>query len=75
MALAKAKYPTCYRMQEGERQEISPIINVKFIGGSKAAWEIKISAPVGYLFADSTMGTKTLYFYEGDGSLRADYYP
>jgi len=73
--IAKAKCPLCFRMQQGERQVTSTSIDVRFIGGSRVAWEIKIIAPVGYIFTDFTAGTKILYFYEGDGSLRSEYYP
>ncbi len=85
IVIAQAKYPTGFKQEIiGEDTQgvfrhqtvTTPTsISVKYIGGSKAAWEVKISLPFGYRYSDYTYGTKTLYFYEGDGSLRTTYYP
>lgn len=85
IAIARAKYPVGFKQEiigqdsgglfRSRTVETPTMISVTYIGGSGGAWEVKISLPRGYHFEDRTYGTKTLYFYESNSSLRDTYYP
>lgn len=85
IAIAQAQYPTCFKRERiGEdaggmflyRTVDTPSsISVTYIGGSRGAWKVKISCPFGYRLGDYAYVSKTLYFYESDGTLRKTYYP
>lgn len=73
IAIAQAQYPACFNRDRTVDTPSS--ISVKHIGGSRGAWRVEISCPARYFHNDYSMGTKTLYFYESDGTLRKTYYP
>lgn len=81
IAVAQAQYPVGYKYSIGtpstpsERIETPTMISVRYLGGSRAAWQVDISLPPGYHYSDGSYGTKRLYFYETDGSLRDTYNP
>lgn len=76
--IAQAQYPACYRRQSGMDVQAPPSITVTYVGGSRAAWKVQITCPpYFYQLGQPLSGvtSKTLYFYETDGSLRDTYYP
>jgi hypothetical protein len=63
--------PVCWNKLGGTRNEAAARVTVKYVGGSRAAWEAQISCPNMYL----PTGITKVYFYETDGSIHDTYYP
>ncbi len=73
IAVVRASYPVGYT--RSYPQTTTPtIISVRYIGGTRAAWQAQISLPSRY-YLQGGLSSKTLYFYETAGSLRDTYDP
>lgn len=81
IAIAQAQYPVGFKQEDIGRDasgfyrsqtvQTPTSIAVRFIGGSRAAWEVTIRLPIGYRYSDFSYGTKILYFYEDTSSLES----
>ena len=68
--IAQAQYPTAYGASS---KQTPPIISAVYI--DTAIWRVDITCPCHYYLERpySGISTKTLYFYETDGSLYSKY--
>lgn len=87
ISIVQAQYPVAYKHQSTGKDasgmfiyvdvQTPPSISASFIGGTRGAWRVEIKAPPTYFLARPLSGisSKTLYFYESNGSLGEIYYP
>ena len=64
IAVAQARYPTCFNV--ARTKSATPSISVNFVGDGY--WRVSITCPQGYRL-DDWSSSKTLYFYEATGAL------